>query len=215
MKKVLVSKISYFLFFWIFYVPAIYAVDTTEDFEIGPITNFESYYKAGFGESGFGQELEFVIGGGFVKSFSYNIATGVSHKDKMTEITGVSLGLFWNVVTIENFAFDIMPGFSFDPNKTSKKIMYPDFNAFTGNVDLEFNITPLTKFQPFVLAGFAYSYNHKSGNKGWEIPLALGGLVPIKEGIDFLFQFGWTPTQDATWFETERSISVGMNITAT
>ena len=55
--------------------------------------------------------------------------------------------------------------------------------------------------------------------------LVIGFVLPIKEGLEFLAQANWAPTQDfdryrrnykwRTWTGAERGIAIGLNIMAT
>lgn len=190
---------------------SILALNTTETYAVGPFTNFESYFTLNFSPVGKNYSWEFLTGGGFVQNCSYFVSTSIAFDSSSSEITYVDLGIIGTVIDIEKFSMDLIPVFAIDASNTSGELSYPDFKAFTGSLNLEFNLTMLRVFQPFITAGYNASYNDKSKYFSWQIPLAIGAVVPLKEGIEFLFEFGWMPTTENPRKGFEKTIAAGLN----
>lgn len=192
-----------------------FAVDTTECFSKGAFTDFEGYYSFSYGTGGMGHGWNFLVGGGFTDTFSYSLSFEIANAGSSIEVGGLGLGFIITVVEMDKFAMDILPAFSFDANSSKGKLTYPNFEAFSGGADLEFNLMMIKAFQPFILAGFSGSYDAKTEEDSFEFPMAVGAMVPVKEGVEFLFQFGWTPTKDEVWNNVERTVAAGVNAGAT
>ncbi|HOO70244.1 MAG TPA: hypothetical protein PK926_00675 [Spirochaetota bacterium] len=196
--------------------PAVWAVDTTETFSVGAFTDYEAYASLGYGKDGTSYGLEFLVGGGITERFSYYVTTGASALDKDISIDFIGLGFIITPVEIEKFAFDIIPGIAFDANRGGESFAYPGFDAFTAGITLEFNCMALAGFQPYLLAGFEGSYDYLADDDfTYAFPISVGALFPVKDKVEFLMQFSWSPNDSSAWMEAEREVAAGVNVMAT
>jgi len=222
-------KILFFLLF-VFIITSLKpasALDTTESFSPGILTEFEGYYICDWEYETINRSEEFLLGGGITEKFSYYVTFAFGQEDEehsstIKTIGGIGLGLVWTAVEInKNFAIDLLPFFSFESNKISddQKTVKPNFKGFSYGGSIEFNCMMLEIIQPYFLAGYTNYHNSSQGSDNnyyddpFEFPLSAGILFKIKEGVDVLAQLDWTPSEDnKKWVETNRSVVIGLNV---
>jgi hypothetical protein len=194
-------------------IPSAWALDTTECFSVGAITDFELYGNMNFLEDSKEKGMDILVGGGILPNFSWYITAAGASAGKDRELAAPGLGLIWTGLESESFAMDILPGFALDPCKTRDRLTYSDGKAFTYGVNLEFNLMSLKAFQPYIQTGIETSYVKDSDDRyTYACPLALGIMMPVAEKAELLFQFTWKPTDVDTWKDEEREAAIGLNI---
>jgi hypothetical protein len=193
--------------------PSAWALDTTECFSVGAITDFELYGNMNFPEDSREKGIDLLAGGGILPGFSWYVTASAASAGREREIAAPGLGLIWTVLESESFAMDILPGFALDPHRTENRTTYCDGRAFTYGVNLEFNLMALKAFQPYIQTGIETSYIKDSDDKyACACPLALGVMMPVAEKAQLLFQFTWKPTDADRWKNEEREAAAGLNI---
>lgn len=213
MKKFIISAVCIIMF--VSAQQSARALDTTECFSVGAFTDYEIYTHVGFGPGGIDGGLEFLIGSGITENLSLAVVSGVSAAGNDVELSGIGLGFIWTPVNLEKFAFDVMPGFSFDANSTEGRFGYPGFNAFTASLVFEFNCMALKKFQPYMHIGFEGSYNYKDeDDSSFAFPIDIGFMIPVNDKTEFFLQLGWAPADESAWLDVDREIAVGVNVVA-
>jgi len=193
----------------------LYALDTTEPYSRGFLTEFEIYSSLGYGVESKAGSTNFIVGGGILDSLSYCFTGEVGYSDSGFEISSVGIGFIYNAITMKQFALDFMPVFNFSGNKIDGKVSYPNGKLISYGLDLEFNLTLLKFFQPYLLVGFSGSNDFETNSFSWEVPIVLGTMFPLQKGVDFFFQLGWTISNEAIWNNAERTIALGLNVKAT
>ncbi|MDY6934026.1 MAG: hypothetical protein SVZ03_07375, partial [Spirochaetota bacterium] len=168
----------------------LYALDTTEVFSLGPVTDFEAYYGYDWDNDNKYPSGEFLIGGGITERFSYLIRGVLSQEiheegDTIRIFGGVGFGFIWTVKEKENmFAFDMLPAFTFVPNDIAdnEKSAKPNFKGFSYGVSIEVNLTMISMLQPYLLAGYTnYNNTAETGDDEfdddpYEAPLTFGTM---------------------------------------
>jgi hypothetical protein len=192
-----------------------FALDTTETFGVGVLTDFEAYYGRSHSSEGRGNSLNLLMGGGITENFSYSVSGGFAETSDSAEVSGLVMGLIWTVIGGDSFAADIMPYGSYTSQKTSGEMSYPGFESYSVGADLELNFMFFKAFQPYFLAGYCYEYDSNTEDGKWSAPLTLGVLHPVSEGVEFLAQFSATPCRAGKWDTIDRSISAGVNFMLT
>ncbi len=207
-----------------------YSIDTTETFAPGAVTDYEGYYAYGWDDSNSAHGLEFLIGGGFTETFSYLVTFGYAQEtpdegDSVSVYGGLGLGLIWTVIDNENaLALDILPALTFEPNDVNDEgtSVKPNFQGLSYGAAVELNIMYSSVIQPYIIAGYTgYKDTAEVGDDEYEddpydLPLKLGIMVPLGEGMELLAQLDWTLNEDTkAWVETDRSISLGFNMMLT
>ncbi len=192
-----------------------FALDTTETFGVGALTDFEAYYGRSHSSEGRGNGLDLLTGGGITENFSYSVSGGFAEAADSAEISSIGMGLIWTVIGGESFAADIMPYGNYTSQKTSGEMSYPGFENYSVGADLELNFMFFKAFQPYFLAGYSYDYDSNAEEDSWSAPLTLGFMHPVSEGVEFLAQFSATPCKAGKWDTIDRNISAGINFMLT
>lgn len=204
-----------------------FALDTTECFAPGIITDLEGYYGYGWDKDGKAHGVEFVIGGGVADNFSYLFSAGFGkivpdEGDSISVTGGFGAGLIWTPYEKENLmAIDILPAFTFEPNDVSDdmKSVKPNFTGFSYGVAVELNLMISPMIQPYFAFGYtAYKNTEEIADDEYddspaEYPLTIGAMMPASKTIEMLVQLDWTMNEDSNkWAENERSVALGVNI---
>ena len=167
----------------------LHAVDTTETFAQGVLTDFEGYASYNFHNGGSGFGFEILIGGGIVTDMlSYYLTAGVSSDNTAAnEGGGLGIGLIFTMFQNEKFAIDLLPTFSFDPNHSVGSMTFTNFKSYTYGADIELNFMMLKQFQPYVIFGFSRSFRN-SGDNYFQIQNHVDGSNMITiGGVDVNF----------------------------
>jgi hypothetical protein len=193
---------------------AAYALDTTETFTVGYLTEYEAYYNTTVPVGDVGHSLEILIGGGIYENLSYYFTAGSLLGGNVDEISGPLVGLTYTPVSGERFALDFMPAFSFDPEDRGG-LNYTSFKNFTASIDVEMNFIPHKYFQPYTVIGFSVSHDQYSAEAIWSVPAAAGVLIQLKEKIQLLIQLSVNADKSENWKLTEISPAAGLNFKVT
>ena len=183
------------------------ALDITEPFSTGILTNFEGYYGRTFPKDGDQKNFsEFIIGGGFTENFSYFFSGSAASDFKSVESVG--LNFIWQFISTENFAICLISHAAFIADEDEKLTAYYDLGA-----DIELHLSALKVIQPYLGIGYSYTQNREeSDDYLWTIPLYLGIMIPIGEsGIEIFGQFTAEPCKSGTWDTITRYAAVGIN----
>lgn len=237
MRKKLISALA----FIIAGATSAFALDTNEVVSVGVVTDFEAYYGKTFGQEGSeGNNLEFTMAGGILESLSWFLGASFIHGNEAepkNSFDSLGFNLLWTPLAMDAFEFDIMPNVGIESTKerpaVDPKISYPNGDKWTFGVDFEFNLTALSLIQPYLQFGFDMNYNahppkdsnDKAGDSLlWEIPLALGAVVPVTDTVEFLVQFSTGVKTDwndegkakvAKWSEMDKTLGCGLNFMIT
>ncbi len=219
----------------------LFALDTTECFTPGILTDYEAYYGYSWDDDIKTTSGEFLIGGGIAETFSYFATTDIEHENpqgesKIRTYGGFGFGLIWTPIQMENtLEIDLMPEFSLAPNNVSDngKSITPNFKGYSYGASIEVNITSFSMFQPYFAGGFINYRNtteldnveyddpvltelmksEEFADDPYEIPLTIGFMMPVKDGVEFLAQLDWSLNEDTKkWKETDRSAAIGLNV---
>ena len=198
-----------------------FALDTTETVGVGLLTDFEAYYGKSYSAEGKGGSyLDLTAAGGITENFSYFLGTTFSNNGDASAVEGFGVMLLWTAMSNDAFAFDIMPSFSVDANKAAVtatgEMVYPEGKNYTFGVDFEFNYTAFAMLQPYLVIGFGYSMFDEvpagEDDYDWAVPVALGVMNPVAEGVEFFLQFSTEAGKARKWETTARTLSAGLNV---
>ena len=185
----------------------LFALDITEPFSPGILTDFEGYYGRTFPKEGDQKNFsELIIGGGFTENFCY-FFSGSAASD-FESVESVGLNFIWQFISTDNFSGCIIPHAAFVADEEEKLTAYYDLGA-----DIELSLSALKIIQPYLGAGYSYTKNRKeSDDYTWTVPLYFGIMVPLGEtGIEFFGQFTAEPCREGTWETITRYAAGGIN----
>ena len=185
----------------------LYALEITEPFSPGIITDIEGYYGRTFPKEGAQKNFsEFIIGGGFTENFSYFFSGSAASDFKSVESVG--LNFIWQFISTENFTSCLIPHAAFIADKDEKLTAYYDLGA-----DIELHLSALKIIHPYLGSGYSYTQNRKeSDDYLWTIPMYFGIMIPVGEsGIEIFVQFTAEPCKDGTWNTITRYAAGGIN----
>lgn len=200
---------------------AVFALDTNEAVSVGLATDFEAYYGKSNSAAGNANSLDLTVAGGILNNLSYFVNASFSDASGENELNGVGLNLLWTVMETENmFAFDIMPFFAITSNEerstSDGSMTYPNGKDMAFGADLEFNLTMLPIIQPYFQVGFTYAMFDEvakgEDDYDWAVPMTLGFMHPVTNGVEFLLQFSSEAGKSRTWETTDRTLAAGLNI---
>ncbi|MCL1864316.1 MAG: hypothetical protein FWF73_00710 [Spirochaetes bacterium] len=185
----------------------LYALDITEPFSPGIVTDFEGYYGRTFPKEGDQKNFsELIVGGGFTENFSYFFSGSAASDFKSVESVG--LNLIWQFISTEGFTSCLIPHAAFIADDDEKLTAYYDLG-----VDIELHLSALEVIHPYLGAGYSYTQNRKESNDYmWTIPLYFGIMIPVgKTGIEIFGQFTAEPCKEGTWDTITRYAAGGIN----
>ncbi|MCP4137876.1 MAG: hypothetical protein GY754_43340 [bacterium] len=187
----------------------IFALDTTECFDVGIVTDLEGYYNFSRNKDEQSHSTQIVVGGGPHERLSYTLSTDFSRSEPdegeaTTSVGAIGAGLTWTVIKTNPIEIDLLPHFTYDSRN--------NFKAWTLGGDMEINFILFKSVQPFIVAGFANSYD--DANK-WSVPVSAGFMIPAGDRYELFAQYSLTPEQGGKFSTLEKQAAIGFNASVT
>jgi len=186
---------------------SLYALDITEPYSKGILTEFEGYCGRTFPKDGNQKNFsEFIVGGGFTESLSYFFSGSAASDFKSLESAGFNF--IWQFIATDGFTSCLIPHAAFIADEDKKLTAYCGLGA-----DIEVHLFVLKVIQPYFGAGYSYTQNRKDADDYfWTAPLFFGIMVPVGEtGIELFGQFTAEPCKYGTWDTIARYATAGIN----